>query len=260
MPSRAPFVVLVASAALFVGAGVAWQRASSQPPRSDLAGVAVSTVARAGTGAGKTSRLNEPISPPEIFIPDTTASASPTTPVDAPVGVEARPGVPERIVIPSLNVDAPVVSVGMNPDRSMEIPGAFEAGWYDRGPLPGDERGSAVIAGHVDHRESPGVFIELRRLEIGEQVSVHDANGVQHGYTVTERFQVDKEQLPSRELFRRSGPPVLTLITCGGAFDRKLRSYDDNIVIRAVPLFTGAAEPNSVATDARRARLLAQTR
>ena len=174
------------------------------------------------------------------------------------MGVPERSGVPERIVIPSLNVDAPVVSVGMNPDRSMEIPGAFEAGWYDRGPLPGDDRGSAVIAGHVDHRESPGVFIDLRRLEVGEQVSVHDADGVQHGYTVTERFQIDKKQLPSRELFRRNGPPVLTLITCGGAFDRKLRSYDDNIVIRAVPLFTSVPAPNSVARDARRARLLAQ--
>ena len=31
------------------------------------------------------------------------------------------------------------------------------------------------------------------------------------------------------------GPPGLTLITCGGAFDRGVRSYEDNIVVRAAP-------------------------
>ncbi len=118
----------------------------------------------------------------------------------------------------------------------MEIPGAIEAGWYRFGPKPGASVGSAVIAGHVDHRKTPGVFIELRRLDIGAEVSVTDATGKLHRYVVIERYQVNKHELPVKELFRRTGEPVLTLITCGGEFDRKARSYDDNIVITAVPL------------------------
>lgn len=151
-----------------------------------------------------------------------------------------------------------MIAVGLNPDRSMEVPGATEAGWYERGPLPGEERGSAVIAGHVDYRQAPGVFLELRRLAVGDQIAVVDANGYQHGYSVTERFQVSKELLPTGELFRRDGPPVLTLITCGGAFDQSGRSYEDNIVIRAVPLFSVPAR-NAKAGDALFARMLDQS-
>jgi len=37
-----------------------------------------------------------------------------------------------------------------------------------------------------------------------------------------------------RTLFARTGQPRLTLITCGGAFNRTTRSYDNNIVVTAV--------------------------
>jgi hypothetical protein len=52
---------------------------------------------------------------------------------------------------------------------------------------------------------------------------------------VDTRFQVDKDELPAEELFRTGGPPTLTLITCGGAFDRSIRHYRDNIILRARP-------------------------
>ena len=38
------------------------------------------------------------------------------------------------------------------------------------------------------------------------------------------------------ELFPTTSDPVLTLITCGGQFNRKSRHYADNIVIRATPI------------------------
>jgi hypothetical protein len=41
--------------------------------------------------------------------------------------------------------------------------------------------------------------------------------------------------LPIEQLFVPDGPPGLVLITCGGSFDRGVRSYQDNIVVRAVP-------------------------
>ena len=54
-------------------------------------------------------------------------------------------------------------------------------------------------------------------------------------YVVTERYQVDKDELPIEQIFVADGPPGLTLITCGGVFDGGARSYEDNIVVRAVP-------------------------
>jgi hypothetical protein len=67
-------------------------------------------------------------------------------------------------------------------------------------------------------------------------VTVRDAGGTDHRFVVGERFQVEKAQLPVEELFRTGGDPVLTLITCGGAFDPDQRRYSDNIVVRATPV------------------------
>ena len=51
-----------------------------------------------------------------------------------------------------------------------------------------------------------------------------------------ERIQLAKEQVPMEQLFRTGGDPVLTLVTCGGAFDRSERSYADNIIVWATPV------------------------
>jgi sortase (surface protein transpeptidase) len=203
----------VASLALVLAA-VAWAWRGA-PGRADLAPVASDAAA-----------------------PSTTApAASPASPstTAAPLAPQ-RPGLPRRIRIPSLGIDAPVVSVGREADGSLEVPSAHEAGWYDSGPRPGESVGSAVIAAHVDYDGRPGAFFTLRSAQLGSPVVVTDAAGVDHRFVVAERVQVAKRRLPAAELFRTDGAPVLTLITCGGAFDRHARSYTDNIVIRAQPV------------------------
>jgi hypothetical protein len=59
-----------------------------------------------------------------------------------------------------------------------------------------------------------------------------------------------KGRLP-RRVFDRSGPPILTLVTCGGAFDRATRHYSDNVVIYAVPSApaAGSAPARSMEAD-----------
>jgi LPXTG-site transpeptidase (sortase) family protein len=252
--STFPKVALVVSVALLLGVVVAQVTGVTGTNRSDLKGAevrggAVRTDA-VRTDAVRTEAVKFPAgkvptsvkrsaSPQRSALPGAGTSAGqpgvaqpdPSTSISV-----SEPGVPSRITIPSLGLNANVVPVGIEDDGAMEIPNAVEAGWYRFGPRPGSPNGSAVIAGHVDHRKTPGVFIELRRLDIGAEVSVTDDTGKLHRYVVTERYQVNKHELPVKELFRRTGEPVLTLITCGGEFDRKTRSYDDNIVITAIPL------------------------
>ena len=153
-----------------------------------------------------------------------------------PVSEPVLPAVPTGLSIPSLGVLAPVVPVGLAEDRSMQIPGVSEAGWYLPGRAPGSPTGSAVIAAHVDFNERPGVFFELRGIQPGAEVVVTDAAGGTHRFVVTERTQVAKDRVPMQELFRTGGDPILTLVTCGGAFDSGARSYSDNIIVRAVPV------------------------
>jgi LPXTG-site transpeptidase (sortase) family protein len=246
-------VILFASTALLVGVGVALATDSQTQRRSDLSGQAVrrptpSSVSTSTSGEAvvrASSRLS-PQNNVALNALDRSTSAT-----DAPELVSGTQRVTEtptstmmpklrsrplRLSIPSLNVSAPVVAVGLEPDGSMEIPDASEAGWYELGPQPGDQAGSAVIAGHVDQKGQEGVFIDLRLLQVGAEVSVFDADGTQLRFTVFERYQVDKDELPAPELFRRAGEPVLTLITCGGRFSKRKHSYSDNIIVRAVPM------------------------
>jgi hypothetical protein len=44
---------------------------------------------------------------------------------------------------------------------------------------------------------------------------------------------IRKQALPLDELFRRDGPPRLTLLTCGGPFLAEYGSYRDNVVVVA---------------------------
>ncbi len=237
MSARRISIVLVASIALLVGAGAAWAVDADTQDRSDLTGDAV--VVPATTTAPRTS-----VAPPD----GRSASGGATTPPPAsepapPTSIltststftATPPADPERLSIPALGVDAPIVPVGLEPDGTMEIPGVTEAGWFEPGPRPGAPFGSAVIAAHVDYGGAAGVFFDLRTLEVGSEVTVTDDAGEPLTYIVTERFQVDKQELPVDELFRPGGEPTLTLITCGGAFDRGASSYEDNIVVRAVP-------------------------
>ena len=245
MKHRAAQVVLAASVALFAGVVVVLRAGSTGPARSDLQGTEVRdhTLSTASDRAPKPAPAGSktaPAGPGTTVVTSSVNSAprrSPVTTVVEPAEIP-EPGVPTRIAIPALNLDAAIVAVGIKDDGSMEIPGAVEAGWYRFGPRPGAIAGSAVIAGHVDHKKLPGVFLELRRLDLGAEVSVTDDRGDIHRYVVIERFQVGKRDLPVKTLFRRDGDPVLTLITCGGEFDRKARRYDDNIVITAAPVGT----------------------
>jgi LPXTG-site transpeptidase (sortase) family protein len=237
MSSSRAKAVLIASSILLVACGLVWSFGQTRSPRSDLSGTDI----RLDTAARRSASTSVPTT--SSFPTSSVGAQLPVLPappiVEAPAVVETpmldvRPVTfPTRIEIPSLAVDAAVVAVGLESDGSMEIPPPTVAGWYHYGPLPGASVGSAVIAGHVDSRGLPGVFLELRRVEIGAYIAISNADGRVHRYVVNERFQVDKQDLPSAELFRTTGEPVLTLITCGGEFDRSARRYDDNIIIRA---------------------------
>jgi sortase (surface protein transpeptidase) len=108
------------------------------------------------------------------------------------------------------------------------------AGWYRFGPLPG-ARGSAMVIGHVDSRtQGPGVFFGLSKLPLGERIGIQlDGGPTQFFVSVARRF-IDKDELPL-DLYARDGPPRLTLVTCGGGFDERSRSYSHNVVVYAVP-------------------------
>jgi sortase (surface protein transpeptidase) len=144
---------------------------------------------------------------------------------------------PVRLVVPREGIDAPVDPVGVTRDGLMQLPGdVHRVGWYRFGPAPGQPEGNAVLAGHVDAWDQGlGSLGRLRGVEPGDPVEVTDAAGQVTRWQVVTRQLVEKDALPLAELFARSGPPRLVLLTCGGPFDERARSYRDNLVVVAEP-------------------------
>ena len=156
-----------------------------------------------------------------------------TTSTSAPAAL----GAPTRVTIPAIGVDANLVGVGLKPDGAMQTPDFGTAAWYDLGPKPGAP-GPAVVLAHVDSKANgPDVFYRLRELKPGDQVTIHypDRTIV---FAVTGKEQTAKTQLPAAKIWNDAKTPVLRLITCGGAFDRKAGSYLDNIIVYADELVT----------------------
>jgi hypothetical protein len=140
-----------------------------------LLDVLAAGLALAGFVALGSGRLVDRRSPPVRVsgeLPGSTTSAPGPARVTNQVGFDEVTAVPRatplHMSIPSIRVDTPLVRLGLNPDRTLQVPIDFSvAGWYALGPSPG-EQGPAVIAGHVDSKRGPAVFFRLGELEPGE--------------------------------------------------------------------------------------------
>ncbi|MDO0929572.1 class F sortase [Streptomyces sp. TG1A-8] len=170
-----------------------------------------------------------------------------------PGEAESPPGpVPEptALRVPRVSLDAHVLSVGVEDDGTVEIPGnARQAGWYRYGPAPGARAGSAVLIGHVDDRTGRlGAFAKLYDVRKGDAVTVARRDAPTMRYEVTAREVVDGDSLP-KEVFRRYGRPVLTLVTCAPPYDRERGGYQRNLLVYAVPVQEPGPTPSSPAQD-----------
>ena len=152
--------------------------------------------------------------------------------------VEVQQPAPVRLMIPKLDVTADVDLVGVHSDGWVEIPeDVARVGWYKFGAAPGAATGSAVIVGHRDGFDlGAGALYRLSELAPGDVIEVEREDGSSISYAVTSREAIDKDALPSDELFSEKGDQRLTLISCIGYFDRDRGGYLQNIVVTATPI------------------------
>ena len=144
-----------------------------------------------------------------------------------------QPALPVRLQIPAIAVSTPLVRLGRLPDGSIEVPHEWNtAGWYDRGPRPG-QPGPAVILGHVDSKTGPAVFFRLRALRPRDVVRVGLADGRVLVFRVQRVERYPKDKFPTEAVYLPTLNRELRLITCGGEFDYAAGSYRDNIVVYA---------------------------
>ena len=128
---------------------------------------------------------------------------------------------------------APVIKLGLNPDRSLEVPTDFgDTGWWTGGPRPG-ERGPAVIVGHVDSHTGPAVFYRLASCAGATRSSSSAATAA--ACASPSRAASGTRRMTSRPRASTvdTHGPTLRLITCWGDFDRSTGHYVDNTVVYA---------------------------
>jgi LPXTG-site transpeptidase (sortase) family protein len=142
---------------------------------------------------------------------------------------------PVRLLIPKIGVDAPFTDLVLAPDGRLQPPPAADTnlvGWYANGPSPG-ERGTAVIAGHVDTKTSAAVFVYLSELAKGDTFQVVRADGSTASFLVDSAETFAKDRFPSDRVYGDTDQAQVRLITCAGDYDRTVHDYKDNLVVFA---------------------------
>ncbi|MFF7184169.1 class F sortase [Streptomyces sp. NPDC008222] len=152
-----------------------------------------------------------------------------------PAAVSALPpSVPDRIRIPSIRVDAPLMGLGLTRTGSLDVPPAAYknlAGWYEAGTMPG-ETGTAIVAGHVDNAEGPAVFYDLGALGRGSTIEVDRRDGSTAVFTVDAVEVYRAKDFPDQKVYGAAHRPELRVITCGGGYSRTT-GYQGNVVVFA---------------------------
>ncbi|WP_432055183.1 class F sortase [Streptomyces sp. bgisy022] len=160
---------------------------------------------------------------------------------------------PERLVIPGLDVRAPVVSRGLD-ERGALDPPPFDrpevVGWYADGVTPG-EPGTALMVGHVDTETRPAVFYQVSSLQAGQTIRVVRADDEVAEFTIEGVQVLERDGFDARQAYgpRRDGRAELRLITCGGTFDEATDSYTANVVVSAYLTGTSTGTETGTETD-----------
>ena len=96
--------------------------------------------------------------------------------------------------------------------RRATVPPIGEAGWFDAGPRPG-EPGRAVLIGHLDTNEGPGLFARVPSLRPGTRITVLDRRGSEHdSATWSEGRRCARTASPRQPVYGYADAPVLVLI------------------------------------------------
>lgn len=148
---------------------------------------------------------------------------------------QANPGIPTRLTIPKINVDAKVDSVGLTALGEIGVPiGPATTSWFNLGPRPGNI-GSAIIDGHFGRWKIGvgSVFDNLNKLVKGDKIYVEDENGTTFAFVVRESAIYDSQAKVSSVFYSNDGKAHLNLVTCEGTWIPAQKTFSNRLVVFA---------------------------
>ena len=196
-------VALLTAGGFLIGLGPA------DAPVGDHPGAAVAEVPSAGraTARDTAGSRHEP--------------GAPSTPVD-----------PQRLKIPSLGIDAPVLPIKADGLRLVPPSDPQTVGWWSDGALPGAERGTAILAGHTVSTGG-GVFNDLDQIRPGQRVKIlSDSHRLRLRVTSVNIYHKTVLAEHAAEIFDQNRQGRLALVSCD---DWTGTDYLSNVVVIARP-------------------------
>ncbi|MEW2138552.1 class F sortase [Streptomyces sp. NPDC005409] len=144
---------------------------------------------------------------------------------------------PQRVDVPSIGIQAPVVPRGLDKDGGIDPPpydSPGTVGWWDKGAQPGTA-GAALMVGHVDTRSKPAVFYGLSSAQPGDKIRVVRADGSVAEFTIEDVQVYERSAFDAHKAYgqRIKGRAELRLVTCGGSYDKVAKQYTANVVVSA---------------------------
>jgi len=198
-----------------------------------IAALALSACSPVGSGPTPSSPNTADGPIPSSEASDRGAAGSKQDPVAQAPAADVSSLSVARVQIPSIGVDAAVEPLERDASGVLLPPVEWEdAGWYRAGVLPG-QVGPAVIAGHLDTTLREAVFVHLKQLIGGDQVTVTMSDGSTATYAVDRAIDVEKQTFPTEEVYGPTPDAQLRLITCNGPFDDAAGTYANNYIVFA---------------------------
>ena len=143
------------------------------------------------------------------------------------------PNLPRYLIVPKLNIDARIISVGTNSQGAISTPNnVFDTAWHNQSSLPG-QSGAMVIDGHISSWTTKGVFYSLNTLEPGDIIKLERGDGVIYNYKVVKTQIYSSENIDMSRVLSpvNPGSPGLNLISCFGDVIAGTNEFNERIVV-----------------------------
>lgn len=170
----------------------------------------VAPAATGGDAAALDTVAQNPIDAPGLRVGAAAPTAAPT-----PASFEFAPDQPVRLVIPAIDMDRPLVNVGLDSFLVPIVP-KHDVGWYHYSARPGGGD-NIVLWGHVlrfrDAPDIPAPFARLEEVGVGEPITLYTADGQEHRYTVSDQIWATPDEV---EYILPQGNEMITMVSCIG--------------------------------------------
>ncbi|HWU33435.1 MAG TPA: class F sortase [Marmoricola sp.] len=146
----------------------------------------------------------------------------------------AHPVAPVRLIVPSVQIEAPIIPIQISGDTLTPPDNPAEVGWWTGSAKPGSKTGQTLITGHTVHTGG-GQMDHLGAIQQGAIIQIVTPKGTLW-YRETEVQVYSKDQISqnAEQLFGQNRKHNrLILVTCTGWTGS---FYTSNVVVFADPL------------------------